>query len=76
MSAPVLVMPPTELLSTVLNKPEVPPRVKDEPVDPLQMNIDEEEIEYEPDRLNLEVCDPPTHHSQNLFPACHFSCQG
>jgi len=32
-------------------------RVKEEPVDPLQMDIDEE-IEYEPDRLNLEVCPP------------------
>ncbi|KAF8552401.1 hypothetical protein OG21DRAFT_1486223 [Imleria badia] len=30
---------------------ETPP-VKDEPVDPLQMDIDEEEMEYEPDRLN------------------------
>lgn len=29
--------------------------VKDEPVDPLQMDIDEDEIEYEPDRLNIEV---------------------
>jgi symplekin len=32
-------------------------RVKEEPVDPLQMDMDEE-IEYEPDRLNLEVCPP------------------
>jgi symplekin len=32
-----------------------PPLVKDEPVDPLQMDIDEEEIEYEPDRINLEA---------------------
>ena len=31
--------------------------VKEEPVDPLQMDMDEE-IEYEPDRLNLEVCLP------------------
>ena len=29
--------------------------VKQEPVDPLKMDIDEEEMEYEPDRLNLEV---------------------
>lgn len=29
--------------------------VKDEPIDPLKMDIDEEEMEYEPDRLNLEV---------------------
>ena len=31
--------------------------VKEEPVDPLQMDMDED-IEYEPDRLNLEVCLP------------------
>ncbi|KAG2145122.1 Symplekin tight junction protein C terminal-domain-containing protein [Suillus clintonianus] len=31
------------------------PAVKDEPVDPLQMDIDEEEMEYEPDRLNMEL---------------------
>lgn len=30
--------------------------VKAEPVDPLQMDIDEEEIEYEPEKLNEEVC--------------------
>jgi len=33
-----------------------PPLVKDEPVDPLQMDIDQDELEYEPDRLNQEVC--------------------
>lgn len=32
-----------------------PPVKEEEPVDPLQMDIDEEEIEFEPDRLNLEV---------------------
>jgi symplekin len=31
------------------------PPVKAEPVDPLQMDIDEEELEYEPERLNEEV---------------------
>ncbi|KAF7972766.1 hypothetical protein HWV62_17146 [Athelia sp. TMB] len=31
------------------------PAVKEEPIDPLKMDIDEEEMEYEPDRLNLEV---------------------
>lgn len=36
--------------------PATPPPVKEEePVDPLQMDIDEEELEYEPDKLNLEV---------------------
>jgi len=29
--------------------------VKDEPVDPLQMDIDGEELEYEPEKLNEEV---------------------
>ena len=33
---------------------EVAP-VKEEPVDPLQMDIDEVDLEYEPDRLNQEV---------------------
>jgi symplekin len=32
-----------------------PPLVKDEPPDPLQMDVDEEEIEYEPDRINMAV---------------------
>ncbi|KAH7914854.1 Symplekin tight junction protein C terminal-domain-containing protein [Hygrophoropsis aurantiaca] len=35
---------------------EPPPHVKPEPAaDPLQMDIDEEEMEYEPDRLNIEL---------------------
>ncbi|PSR72823.1 hypothetical protein PHLCEN_2v11320 [Hermanssonia centrifuga] len=35
---------------------QTPPVVKEEePVDPLQMDIDEEELEYEPDKLNLEL---------------------
>ncbi|KAJ7672658.1 Symplekin tight junction protein C terminal-domain-containing protein [Mycena rosella] len=29
--------------------------VKDEPVDPLQMDIDQDELEYEPDKLNEEL---------------------
>jgi symplekin len=29
--------------------------IKEEPVDPLKMDIDEEDLEYEPDRLNQEV---------------------
>jgi symplekin len=32
-----------------------PTQLKEEHIDPLKMDIDEEEIEYEPDRLNLEV---------------------
>lgn len=35
--------------------PLAPLTIKEEPVDPLKMDIDEEEIEYEPDKLNLEV---------------------
>ncbi|KAJ7634117.1 Symplekin tight junction protein C terminal-domain-containing protein [Mycena polygramma] len=31
------------------------PVVKDEPVDPLQMDIDQDELEYEPDKLNEEL---------------------
>jgi symplekin len=29
--------------------------IREEPVDPLKMDIDEEDLEYEPDRLNQEV---------------------
>ncbi|KAJ7623311.1 Symplekin tight junction protein C terminal-domain-containing protein [Roridomyces roridus] len=32
-----------------------PPPVKEEPVDPLQMDIDQDELEYEPDKLNEEL---------------------
>jgi hypothetical protein len=40
-----------------VDEPSFASRVKEEPVDPLQMDMDDE-IEYEPDRLNLEVCPP------------------
>lgn len=41
---------------TPVPAPGTPPsKVKDEPVDPLQMDIDQDELEYEPDRLNQEV---------------------
>jgi symplekin len=30
-------------------------KVKDEPIDPLQMDIDQDELDYEPERLNEEV---------------------
>ena len=43
------------------NPPPPPPAIKvEEPVDPLKMDIDDEEMEYEPDRLNLEVWCPST----------------
>ena len=36
--------------------PTTPPPIKEEePVDPLQMDIDEEELEFEPDKLNMKV---------------------
>ncbi|KAF5388652.1 hypothetical protein D9757_004811 [Collybiopsis confluens] len=35
-----------------------PPPVKEEPVDPLQMDIDQDDLEYEPDRLNEELSVP------------------
>ena len=37
-----------------LDEPSSSSRVKEEPMDPLQMDMDED-IEYEPDNLNLEV---------------------
>lgn len=39
-----------------------PTPVKQELIDPLNMDIDEEEMEYEPDKLNMEVC-----HTQPLY---------
>ncbi|KAN0088491.1 Symplekin tight junction protein C terminal domain containing protein [Tylopilus felleus] len=39
------------VVDVAMSTSEIPP-VKDEPVDPLKMDIDEEEMEYEPDRLN------------------------
>jgi symplekin len=40
--------------SAQLDEPSTSSRVKEEPIDPLQMDMDED-IEYEPDNLNLEV---------------------
>ncbi|KAG6381608.1 hypothetical protein JVT61DRAFT_206 [Boletus reticuloceps] len=42
--------PPDGVTDEAMSTSEAP--VKDEPVDPLKMDIDEEEMEYEPDRLN------------------------
>lgn len=46
--------PPDGVTDEALSISDMPP-VKDEPVDPLKMDIDEEEMEYEPDRLNEAV---------------------
>ncbi|KAG7093905.1 hypothetical protein E1B28_007543 [Marasmius oreades] len=50
---------PTETAARSLETSSTPPPpapvVKDEPVDPLQMDIDQDELEYEPDRLNEEL---------------------
>jgi symplekin len=46
-----------ERASAQADEPTSSSRVKEEPVDPLQMDMDED-IEYEPERLNLEVCLP------------------
>lgn len=42
---------------TQVDEPGISSSIKEEPMDPLQMDIDED-IEYEPDKLNLEVCPP------------------
>jgi symplekin len=41
--------------SSQMEEPGSSSRVKEEPVDPLQMDMDED-IEYEPEGLNFEVC--------------------
>lgn len=55
--APTPIAPPMKL-PEIGHEPtpevEVAP-VKEEPVDPLKMDIDEVDLEYEPDRLNKEV---------------------
>ncbi|KIK99799.1 hypothetical protein PAXRUDRAFT_822333 [Paxillus rubicundulus Ve08.2h10] len=49
-------VPLSQPLDSIATQPtstiEPEPPVKDEPIDPLKMDIDEEEMEYEPDRLN------------------------
>ncbi|KAG8748374.1 hypothetical protein FRC10_005921 [Ceratobasidium sp. 414] len=35
-------------------QPEPEPAVKEEPLDPLKMDIDDDDLEYEPDKLNVE----------------------
>lgn len=55
--------------STQVDEPTPSSRVKEEPVDPLQMDMDEE-IEYEPDRLNLEVYIPSYPRPMSISSTC------
>ncbi|KAJ7583294.1 Symplekin tight junction protein C terminal-domain-containing protein [Mycena floridula] len=59
---------PESAIPSTSTPPLPPPKpvVKLEPVDPLKMDIDEDEIEYEPDRLNEELSGPV---AQSDFPA-------
>ncbi|KAI0766933.1 Symplekin tight junction protein C terminal-domain-containing protein [Trametes elegans] len=62
-TGPRATRPPSEpradrKLKSATPPPPTPPQpqvVKEEPVDPLKMDIDDEEMEYEPDKLNLEM---------------------
>ncbi|KIL69469.1 hypothetical protein M378DRAFT_99051 [Amanita muscaria Koide BX008] len=48
-------LPETQRREAETATPPPAPPVRDEPVDPLQMDIDQDELEYEPDRLNAEL---------------------
>ena len=62
LSSPAVPSIASELMSAQISNNAVTSLVKEETVDPLQMDIDEE-IEYEPDRLNMEVCSKCYYHS-------------
>lgn len=47
---------PSTQATPARSTPEPAREVKAEPIDPLQMDMDDDEMEYEPDRLNNEVC--------------------
>ncbi|OJA10681.1 hypothetical protein AZE42_01046 [Rhizopogon vesiculosus] len=49
--------------------PAAEPTMKVEAVDPLQMDIDEEEMEYEPDKLNMELSGDEITGEEELTPA-------
>ncbi|KAH7890752.1 Symplekin tight junction protein C terminal-domain-containing protein [Phlebopus sp. FC_14] len=55
-----------DITPTQTAEPELP--VKDEPVDPLKMDIDEEEMEYEPDKLNLELSGGTATADEDMLP--------
>ena len=46
------------IMDSTLTPPPQPTAevIRDEPVDPLKMDIDEDEFEFEPEKLNEEVC--------------------
>lgn len=69
--------PPDGVADEVLSISGTPP-VKDEPVDPLKMDIDEEEMEYEPDRLNEAVGEflLTLNSYPNTFPTAFWRCPG
>ncbi|KAJ6591683.1 Symplekin tight junction protein C terminal-domain-containing protein [Mycena vulgaris] len=50
-----IVTPEVQVPAPALAPAPPVPVVKDEPVDPLQMDIGQDELEYEPDRLNEEL---------------------
>ncbi|PPQ68582.1 hypothetical protein CVT25_005425 [Psilocybe cyanescens] len=58
-------VPMVRKIATAVEKSQTPPAelsepvVKDEPVDPLQMDIDEDELEYEPEKLNEALSGAP-----------------
>lgn len=60
-------VPMVRKIATAVEKSQTPPAelsepvVKDEPVDPLQMDIDEDELEYEPEKLNEAVSNKRSH---------------
>ena len=45
----------TQAVSSQAEEPSPSNKIKEEPVDPLQMDMDED-FEYEPEKLDLEVC--------------------
>jgi len=47
--------PTAEMVDGTLQAQDTEPLVKHEPLDPLKMDIDEEELEYEPEKLNEAV---------------------
>lgn len=63
-------IPPASPLNNVLDATQTPSEVKEEVIDPLQMNIDEEEMEYEPEKLNQEVCSITAYKKKKLNDLC------